>query len=64
MSEASRDREFDAVIAAMARQGQVRYLPWQTAEESKRLAEEAHKKDPRHIKALERRKKRKRGGPK
>lgn len=55
------DAEFDRVISAFARYNR---RPQKTPEqiEAERIA--AHKRDPKHIKAMERRKKRKRGGPK
>lgn len=57
----NQDREFDRVISAVASYNR---RPRISPEEAERLKKEAHKKDPKHIKALERRKKRKRGGPK
>ena len=57
----NQDQQFDAVIAAVARHN--RRVPVDP-EWAKKVQAEAHKKDPKHIKALAKRKKRKRGGPK
>lgn len=57
----SRDSEFDAVIAAVARMSG---RPKMTREQQEAIERENHRKDPKHIKALAKRRKRKRGGPK
>lgn len=54
--------EFERVFNALARYNR-RPKPL-TREERLAAEKEARKKNPKHIKALERRKKRKRGGPK
>jgi hypothetical protein len=57
----STDREFDRVFEALAHYNR---RPRKTAEQIEAERREAHRNDPRHQKALERRRKRKRGGPK
>ena len=58
----AQDREFDRVIAAVASYNR-RPKPM-TREERIAADKEARKKNPKHIAAMKRRKKRKRGGPK
>ena len=58
----NQDAEFDAVMRAVANFNRRR--PRLSEEQRKAIELESHKKDPRHIKALKRRRKRKRGGPK
>lgn len=55
------DAQFEAVLAAYARHN---HRPRLTPEQIEAEKREAHRNDPRHRKALARRKKRKRGGPK
>ena len=55
------DAEFDRVFEALARYNR---RPRLTPEQQKALDAERHRNDPKHKKALERRRKRKRGGPK
>ncbi|SDH42026.1 hypothetical protein [Microbacterium sp. 77mftsu3.1] len=57
----SRDAEFDRVIAAVASYNR-RPRPL-TPEEEERKRREAKRNDPRHMKALAKRRKAKRGGP-
>lgn len=57
----STDDEFNRVFDALAHYNR---RPRKTREQIEAEAREAHKNDPRHKKALERRRKRKRGGPK
>lgn len=57
----SRDSDFNAVIAAVARMSG---RPKMTAEQQAEIERRNHRNDPRHIKALAKRRKRKRGGPK
>ena len=56
------DWQFDAVIAAVANYNRRR--PPLTLEQRKALEREAKRDNPLHQKALARRRKRKRGGPK
>lgn len=60
MSPAS-DEQFDRVFAAFASYNR---RPRKTPEQVEAERREAHRNDPKHRKALERRRKRKRGGPK
>lgn len=57
----TQDEQFDRVIEAFARHNR---RPQITPEERKRIELEAHRNNPKHIAALKRRRKRKRGGPK
>lgn len=57
----NQDQQFDAVIAAVANYSR---RPQKTPEQLERERREAHRADPKHIKALARRRKRKNGGPK
>lgn len=55
-----RDPFMDVIGAVASYNRRPRY----TREQLEAMRAEAHKKDPRHIAALKRRRKRKRGGPK
>lgn len=55
--------EFDAVFRALAHYNAAAHLRL-TPEQRKAQEAEWHRNDPKHKKALERRRKRKRGGPK
>lgn len=54
------DAQFNAVISAVARYNA---RPQISEAEQKRREAEAHRKDPKHVKALAKRRKAKRGGP-
>lgn len=54
------DAQFDATIAAFARYSA---RPRISEEEQKRRDAERHRNDPKHVKALAKRRKAKRGGP-
>ena len=56
----SQDEQFEAVLRAFARYSS---RPQLTPEQIEAQSREAHRNDPKHKKALERRRKAKRGGP-
>ncbi len=58
------DGQFENVLRALAHYNRVKYDPDKSAAYSRERAEEVRKQSPLHIKAMERRKKRKRGGHK
>lgn len=58
------DEQFEAVFAAYARQSALQRQRQKSPEQIERERREAKRNDPRHMKALAKRRKRKRGGPK